>query len=404
MLSLFNTYTKQIETFHPVNRKVVAIFTCGPSIYQRPHIGNFRTFLFEDVLVRYLRYSGYKVERGMAVTDIEDKAIAEALRRNVSLKSLTDKNLESFVREMELLRMVIPDYLPRASDYVDVAVDIIKQLLAFKIAYWDKGNVYFDPLKFPAFGKLFDLDMGRWPSQKRRFHKDTYPGMRWNLGDFILWHGYKKGEKNFWDTGIGKGRPSWNIQDPSMVVNYVDETLSLYCGGIDNLYRHHDYSLAILESIRPYPVARFWLHCHHLFINDQKMSKSKGNIYYTDTLTEKGYNIREVRFFLIYNRYREKLNYSDKAILAAAEKLRAFRNTIDKIRKRAKRTAPHGHVARRLKHIFTEKMDNDLDVKEAFDSLNDIVSNVDIAGVKPGEAYLIIEAIKEIDEVFKVFF
>ncbi len=404
MLRLFNTYTKQIETFHSVNRNVVTMFTCGPSIYQRPHIGNFRTFLFEDILVRYLRYSGREVKRGMTVTDIEDKAITEALKRKVSLKSLTDRNLEGFVREMKLLRMAIPDYLPRSSDYVNAAAGIIEQLLSAKVAYWHKGNVYFDPLKFPGFGRLFGLDMGRWPSKKRRFHKDTYPGMQWNLGDFILWHGYKEGDKNFWDTRIGKGRPSWNVQDPGMVSSYFNETLSLYCGGIDNLYRHHDYSLAILESLGPYPMARFWLHCHHLSVNGRKMSKSKGNIYYTDTLAKKGYSISEVRFFLICCHYRKKLNYSDKAMLAAVGKLRAFRKILDKIRKKAGKTASHGQAARMLKHVFTEKMDNDLDVQGAFDSLNDIVSNVDIAGVKPGEAYLIIEALKEIDEVFKVFF
>ncbi len=140
------------------------------------------------------------------------------------------------------------------------------------------------PLKFPGFGKLFGLDMSKWPKKKVRFHKDTYPGVQWNLGDFILWHGYKDGEKAYWDTGIGRGRPSWNIQDPAMVSRYFDETLSVYCGGIDNLYRHHDYTLAILESIRPYPMARFWLHCHHLLVNGRKMSKSRGNIYYTDML------------------------------------------------------------------------------------------------------------------------
>ena len=258
---------KKWEPFQPVNPNVVTLFTCGPSVYQRSHIGNFRTFLFEDILVRYLEYSGYPVKRGMNFTDVEDKAIQEAEARNIDIKTLTDENIDNFVREMKLLRMKIPDYLVRASEAIDESVEIIEQLLNLKMAYWHRGNVYFDPLKFPRFGALFGLDMAKWPAQKRRFHKDTYPGMSWNLGDFILWHGCKKGDPVCWDTRIGRGRPSWNIQDPSMVTKHFNETLSIYCGGFDNLFRHHDYSIAILESIRPYPMARFWLHCYHLVVN-----------------------------------------------------------------------------------------------------------------------------------------
>ncbi len=158
---------------------------------------------------------------------------------------------------------------------------MIERLLELKIAYRHGDNIYFDPLKFPGFGKLYGLDMSRWPTRKKRFHRDTYPGIQWNLGDFILWHGYREGDTVFWDTAIGRGRPSWNIQDPSMVASHFQETLSIYCGGIDNLYRHHDYSLAILESLRPYPMARFWLHGHHLLVGGRKMSKSRGTVYYT---------------------------------------------------------------------------------------------------------------------------
>ena len=257
MLRLFNSLGKKCETFKPVNRKVVTLFNCGPSVYQRSHIGNFRTFLFEDILVRYLEYSGYRVKRGMNVTDVEDKAIKEAEMKKTTIKDLTETNIHRFVQEMSSLRMKTPDYLLRASEAIDEAVEIVEHLLRLKIAYWHHGNVYFDPLTFPRFGELYGLDMTRWPSEKKRFHKDTYPGMQWNLGDFILWRGCKGEETTCWDTRIGRGRPSWNIQDPSMMSKHFHETLSIYCGGHDNLFRHHDYSKAILESIRPYPMARF---------------------------------------------------------------------------------------------------------------------------------------------------
>ena len=404
MLRLYNTLGKRLGMFHSVNKKAT-VFTCGPSVYQRAHIGNFRTFLFEDVLVRYLEYSGYKIKRGMNLTDIEDKAILEAQKQKTTVKSLAEKNIKKFIDEMAFLAMKPPDYLPRASECVDEAVDLIKHLLGRKIAYWYNGNVYFDPLKFPGFGQLYGLDMSKWPLKKRRFHKDTYPGTQWNLGDFIIWHGYKGDDTYIWDTKIGKGRPAWNIQDPSMISKYFHETLSIYCGGIDNLFRHHDYTLAILESVRPYPMAKFWLHCNHLYVSGRKMSKSKGNILYTDTLRERGYDAKETRFFLVYGHYRERLNYSDKQVHLVTEKLRTFKRLINKINAKASHGSHfQGKVPQSLRSTFTKHMDNDLNMKKAFDGLYKIVSDIKIDELKPVDASGIIKTLKGIDEVFKVFF
>ena len=217
--------------------------------------------------------------------------------------------------------MKTPDYLPRASENVEAAVEIIERLMRKGAAYRHGANIYFDPLKFPCFGNLYGLDMSRWPNKRIRFHRDTYPGMRWNLGDFILWHGCQADDRVCWDTSLGSGWPSWNIQDPSMVARLFDETLSIYCGGIDNLYRHHDYSMAILESLRPYPMARFWLHGHHLLVDGKKMSKSLGNIVYLEMLTNKGFTAQEIRFFLIDGHYRRKMNYREDRFRVSAEKL-----------------------------------------------------------------------------------
>jgi cysteinyl-tRNA synthetase len=405
LIRFFNTLGKKPEIFHPVKKGVATIFTCGPSVYQRAHIGNFRTFLFEDILARYLEYSGYTVKRGMNFTDIEDKAIREASKKNITVNRLTEKNIREFIQEMKLLNMKFPDYLPRASEHVDAAVALILKLIERRIAYWHNGNVYYDPLKFPAFGKLYGLDMSRWPLQKKRFHKDTYPGIQWNKGDFILWHGYRNGDKYYWDTKIGGGRPSWNIQDPSMVSQYFHETLSIYCGGIDNLYRHHDYTKAILESIRPYPMAKFWLHCNHLYVHGQKMSKSKGNVIYTDTLLKQGYSMAEIRFFLMYGHYREKLNYSDRLMSLTATKLRTFRNIVKAIKKRAaKNPAPVDRIGNIWRKTFTGHMDNDLHVRDAFNGLFEIVAGINVNELNPSEATGIIKTLKNIDDVLKVVF
>ena len=335
MLKLFNTLGRRLEPIQARPNSTLSVFTCGPSDYQRSHIGNFRTFLFEDVLVRFLEYQGYSVMRGMNLTDVEDKAISAARERGMTLRALTEKNIKQFVEEMSLLRLKPPSLLARASEAIDETVAIIERLVGRGLAYWHNGSVYFDPLKYPSFGKLYGLDMSQWPSTKRRFHQDTYPGMRWNLGDFILWHGGDKAGGVQWETKIGKGRPSWNVQDAGLIYKYFDGTLSFYCGGIDNLIRHHDYTRAILESVRPYPMAEVWLHGHHLYVENQKMSKSKGNIHYADSLMEEGYSPQEIRFFLIYGHYRKKLNYSKKAMHRGADKLRTFKKAVRHMQKSA---------------------------------------------------------------------
>ena len=405
MIRFFNTLGRKLETFHPVRKGVATIFTCGPSVYQRAHIGNFRTFLFEDVLARYLVYSGYTVKRGMNFTDIEDKAISEAAKKKIPVDHLTENNIREFMREMRLLNMRFPDYLPKASEHVNTAVALILKLLERRIAYWYKGNVYYDPLKFPAFGELYGVDMSQWPLQKKRFHKDTYPGLQWNKGDFILWHGYKDGDTYYWDTEIGKGRPSWNIQDPGMVSRYFQETLSIYCGGVDNLYRHHDYTKAILESVRPYPMAKFWLHCNHLYVNGQKMSKSKGNVIYTDTLLRQGYRMAEIRFFLMYGYYREQINYSGQSMSHAAKKLRTFRDMVKAITKKAgQNPSPADRIGKTVKRTFTRHMDNDLHVRDAFDGLFELLAGTDVHTLNSAEAEGIVKTLKDIDDVLKVIF
>ncbi|MEN6464275.1 MAG: class I tRNA ligase family protein [Syntrophaceae bacterium] len=409
-MKIFNTLGKRLEEFHPVNPKEVTIFTCGPSVYQRAHIGNFRTFLFEDIVVRYLRYAGYSVKRGMNYTDVEDKAVKEAHNRRVSVAELTAVNIRGFRQEMKELGMEMPDYFPRASENIDNAIDIIEILMEKGTAYRHGRNIYFDPLKFPGFGKLYGLDMKKWPGHRRRFHLDTYPGMRWNLGDFILWHGCGPGERACWDTRIGSGRPSWNVQDQSMILPYFHETLSIYMGGIDNLVRHHDYIIAVLESVRPYPVARYWLHCRHLYVNGKKMSKSLGNIVYTRDVTGNGHSLSELRFFLIYSHYRDRVNYTEKNMAAAASLLRDARSLVKKISSAAKngpgkKIAGEGGFARDLEAAFRAGMENDLNLKEAFDLLYAVLVKASGGALTTGrEAARAMHALREIDGVLGVLF
>ena len=312
------------------------MYTCGPSTYQPAHIGNYRTFLFEDILQRYLEYLGYKVKRLMTLTDVEDKAIAQAKKENLTVEELTRKNEAIFFKDFELLKIKKPDYPVRASTAVDQAANLISKLLEKGIAYYytyeGAKNVYFDPLKFKGFGKLAHLDMSKWPKKKRRFHKDTYPGTPWNMGDFVLWHGCKQDDVCY-QTPIGRGRPAWNIQDAAIVTKHLGFTIDVGCGGIDNLVRHHDYTLAVAEAVSGKQFSRYWLHGGHLFVDGKKMSKSKGNVYYPSDLLAKGFSGGQLRFFLIYGPYRKKLNFTFEKFAQTTQKLDSFRSMVADLQK-----------------------------------------------------------------------
>ncbi len=326
MLELFNTMSRSKEVFQPIEQKKIKLFACGPSIYQRPHIGNYRTFLYEDLLIKYLEYSGYKVKHTIILTDIEDKAISEAKKKNQKISDLTTIAAKKFFEEAKLLNIKLPNPIPRSSTSIEQSAILIKKLMDTGYAYRYKGDIFFDALKFRDFGKLFRLDMRRWPKKKVRFKKDTYNGRRWNLGDFILWHGYKDGDITSWDTKIGKGRPSWNIQDPAVITKHLGYKVDINCGGIDNIYRHHDYTIAIIESVSKSPYANYYLHGEHLVVNGKSMSKSRGNILYPEDLLKKNLRPYHLRFFLLYRHYRKKLNFT-------GDKFKNSNHYIDLIRK-----------------------------------------------------------------------
>ena len=381
MLNIYNTLTRKTEPFHPAEDMQVKMYTCGPSTYQPAHIGNYRTFLFEDILQRYLEYLGYKVTRLMTLTDVEDKAISEAKKDNLTVEELTRKNEAVFFKDFELLKIKKPDYPVRASTAVDQAVDLISQLLkkgtAYFYTYEGAKNVYFDPLKFSGFGKLAHLDLSKWPKKKRRFHKDTYPGTPWNRGDFVLWHGCEQTDVCY-QAPMGTGRPAWNIQDAAIVTKTLGFTVDVGCGGIDNLVRHHDYTLAVAEAVSGKQFSRFWLHGGHLFVEGKKMSKSKGNVYYPCDLIAKGFSGAQVRFFLIYGPYRKKRNFTFEVFAQTIPKLDSFRSMIADLKqvKPNSQTETEAGLASKITGDFEGCMNNDLDVKSAFDSLYQTISKL----------------------------
>lgn len=374
MLNLYNSLTQKTEPFTPAQDMHVKMYTCGPSTYQPAHIGNYRTFLFEDIVQRYMEYLGYDVKRLMTLTDVEDKAFAQSKKENLTVEELTQKNEAVFFKDFELMKIKKPDYPVRASAAVDQAVNLISKLVDSGYAYFytfeGVKNVYFDPLKFKGFGKLAHLDISKWSKKKRRFHKDTYPGTPWNKGDFVLWHGCKQGDVCY-QASIGSGRPAWNIQDAAIVTKQLGFTVDVGCGGIDNLVRHHDYTLAVAEAVSGKQFSRYWLHGGHLLVEGKKMSKSKGNVYYPSDLLAKGFSSAQLRFFLIYGPYRKKLNFTFDKFVQTTKKLDSFKNMVADLQqtKSSSQIEMQEGLISKIISDFENYMNNDLDVKSAFDSL-----------------------------------
>ncbi|MCE5243096.1 MAG: class I tRNA ligase family protein [Desulfobacteraceae bacterium] len=415
MLQLYNTMSRSKEVFRPRREGEVKMFTCGPSIYARPHVGNFRTFLWEDVLLRYLEYRGNRVLRVINFTDVEDKALEEAGKKGATVLELTESMSHHFFDDAKLLRIKLPDFIPRSSTSVDQAVRLIDVMLQKGCAYRHEGDIFFDPLKFKGFGKLFRLDMSRWPRERKRFKRDTYNGRRWNLGDFILWHGCKAGEDLCWDTEIGNGRPSWNIQDPAIITKHLGFTIDISCGGIDNLYRHHDYNIAVIESVSGEEFANYWMHCEHLLVGGKKMSKSIGNIVYPEDLLRAGYDARQLRFYLIYGRYRKRINLTDENLRSAASRLGAFREMVERIigtvpgdENEASTGGEAAEWVGKLIPSFEKAMDDDLDMETAFDDVCGVVEKLEKlkreGRLNSGDVVCIEGDLRRIDEVWQVVF
>ncbi len=320
-LFLENTLSRQKQEFQPKNQFRIKLFTCGPSVYKPQHLGNYRTFFYEDILERYLEHLGYDVERVLNYTDIEDKSISQARNEHKQVDQITEPVEQQFTEDCSYLFLRLPHLIPRSSTSVETAVAIIQRLMEKGHAYRHESDIYFDPLTFDGFGKLFGLDMSQWPKEKRRFGKDTYPGQQWNLGDFILWHGYQEGDPVFWNTEIGKGRPSWNVQDPAMIVKHLGTQIDIACGGSDNLYRHHDYTIAVVEAYSGQELAPYWLHGEHLLVDGEKMDKKKGNVVYLANLREKGYSGETIRYYFATQHYRQPFDFSYDGLDAAQKDL-----------------------------------------------------------------------------------
>ncbi len=377
-LRFYNTLTQTVEPFAPLNDHVVKMYTCGPTVYNYIHIGNLRTFTFQDLLRRWLRARGYTLDHVMNITDVEDKIIRNAAAAHQSIFDYTKQYIEAFLEDMKTLRLERPEHMVKATDYIDDMVGAIEKLRDRGFTYVSDGSVYYRIANFPSYGKLSHHDFSGIRAGARvdvdEYDKD-------DARDFVLWKAQKEGEPG-WDTPLGAGRPGWHIECSVMAMKLLGETLDIHTGGVDLAFPHHENEIAQSEAITGKTFVRYWLHAEHLIVEGQKMSKSLGNFYTLRDIVAMGYAPEAVRYLLASVPYRKKLNFTFDGLKAAATSIDRLRNF--KLRLDTTKFAPGGNekLTQRTEtagKAFDEALDDDLNTAEALAAVFEYVRDANSA-------------------------
>jgi len=313
-LRFYNTLTQQVEDFLPIHGNEVRMYTCGPTVYNFVHIGNLRTFTFQDILRRWLQARGYKLNHVMNITDVDDKILRNAAKEGKSLHDYTEVYTQAFLEDTGKLRLQRPEKMVKATEHINDMVSAIETLDKKGFTYTSEGSTYYRISKFPGYGKLSHLDFSGM-KDGARVDNDEYD--KDSARDFVLWKARKDEETFWWDTPIGAGRPGWHIECSVMAMKYLGETLDIHAGGIDLTFPHHENEIAQSEAITGKTFAKYWLHSEHLNIDMQKMSKSLGNFYTLRDLVEMGYTPEQLRYLLASVPYRKKLNFTLEGLAGA---------------------------------------------------------------------------------------
>jgi cysteinyl-tRNA synthetase len=373
MLKIWNTLTREKEKFEPLGN-IVGIYTCGPSVYQYAHIGNFRTFVFEDVLVRYLRFKGYNVKRVMNLTDIEDKAIEMSHKERKPLMEMTEYYSKVFFEDMRTLNLLPADVFPRATEHIPEMVDIIKKIMENGYAYrGNDGCIYYDVSKFRDWGKLSRLKLR---PGKKKIRRDDWGEDTSILSDFSLWKSYEKEDGEvFWETELGKGRPGWHIECSAMSSKHLGTRFDIHMGGVDNIYSHHESVIA--QNVGAFGVnpSKYWIHSRHLMVNGKKMSKSEGNFYTLRDLLEMGFDPMAIKYLLLSMSYRRRLNFTLDGIREAQKKIEKIHSIIAKLKKANGKDDATKTIMKAMKK-FEMVMDDNLNTGKALKVIEGFADNL----------------------------
>ncbi|MEC7934579.1 MAG: cysteine--tRNA ligase [Candidatus Neomarinimicrobiota bacterium] len=362
-LRFYNTLSKKIEKFNPISKDIVKIYTCGPTVYDMAHIGNFRTFLFEDLLKRFLIYKGYNVYHVMNITDVDDKTIKRAKKDRKLFEELTSKYSKQFMEDIEYLKIFPADVYPRATDHIEEMIQMIVKLEKDGIAYLSKDNsIYYQLSKDDGYGRLINLNLSKLKSTDRMIN-DEYS--KENPQDFSLWKSWDSEDGDiFWDSPWGKGRPGWHIECSAMSIKYLGEHFDIHCGGVDNIFPHHENELAQSVSATNKPFVNYWMHSEHLQLKGGKMSKTEGNFYTISDLKSKGYSPEEIRFVMLSAHYRTKLSFSIEQCLEARTAIQRIASLYNRLINIANGNLDKYNLPIEFQD-FIKALDNDLDTPKA---------------------------------------
>jgi cysteinyl-tRNA synthetase len=406
-MSLHNTLSGRVEAFAPAAPPDVRMYVCGPTVYARAHIGNFRTFVASDLLRRVLRYKGYRVNEVMNLTDVEDRIIRYAADAGQDLNAFTSPHVAAFEEDMAALRMERPEVMPKATEHVTEMVDLVSRLIARGHTYSADGSVYFRLASFPDYGKLSRLDVSGIKAGAR-VDNDRYE--KEDARDFVLWK-LKSDEPAWaqWDAPFGKGRPGWHLECSAMGMKYLGETFDLHAGGVDLVFPHHENEIAQSTCGTGKPFVRHWMHVEHLRIEDETMSKSKGNTFTLPEIAARGHHPDAVRYLLSAGHYRKTLNFTWDGLnqaAAALEKIRGFARRLAEVERDGPADAAVEEAVQRAEGAFDAALGDDLNTPEALAALHGLVNdgNALLAGgpLTRGSASVLLKQLEAMNDVFAV--
>jgi cysteinyl-tRNA synthetase len=400
-----NTLGGKIEAFTPQKSDGVRMYTCGPTVYDYAHIGNYRTFVFQDILRRFLKLRGYKMNHVMNLTDVDDRIIANAAAAGVSIRDYTEKFAQAFFDDCKTLSIEAPEHWIRATDHIDDMVKLIQRLQEKTYTYPSEGSIYYRIAKFPHYGRLSNIDVTGIQAGARvdvdRYEKES-------ARDFALWKAPKPGE-HFWETPIGKGRPGWHIECSAMAMKYLGETLDIHTGGIDLAFPHHENEIAQSEAATGKPFVRYWMHAEHLLVEGEKMSKSLGNFYTLRDLFAKGYKPSALRFALGSVPYRKQLNFTFDGLQQAASSVERLRNFAARLVQGKFPMGKQKGMAARVAEAaeeFDAGLSDDLNTARALAAAFDLLRETNIAmdkgDFRQGDVAAVQEFLAKFDRVFAV--
>jgi len=404
-IRFYNTLSQRLEEFIPQDGKTVRMYTCGPTVYHYVHIGNLRTFTFQDLLRRWLRYRGFTLQHVMNITDVEDKIIRASMQQGKTIAEYTSVYEQAFLEDMDRLRMQRPEHMVRATEHIPEMVRAIETLAEKGFTYTSEESIYYRIGKFPGYGKLSHFDFS---GQRAGARVDVDEYDKDDARDFVLWKARKDGEPH-WDSSLGPGRPGWHIECSVMAMKYLGETLDIHTGGIDLTFPHHENEIAQSEALTGKPFAKYWLHAEHLMVESQKMAKSLGNFYTLRDLLEKGYPPEVIRYLLASVPYRKKLNFTFDGLRAAAtamDRLRNYKLRLETAKFSEGEDARSLETTAKAREAFDQALDEDLNTAEALGAIFEFVREtntaMDAGRFRQGNVQPALDLLAHFDSVFDV--